>query len=504
VRNIVCQEKWIFLIILSLILFGCAKSTHPVRKLTYKEASTYRFIKLPEEKKIKIPSSLLEPIFLLPSQKISEAEVLKEKVSLSVTNQKLIEIFKLLSRVTGVDIIWDEDVERENPEVSFTFENKSLKEVLDIICNRFDYYYIVKHNTVYVKVYQTRYYDIGIPKIEVTSNVNINGNIFSGGGGGGGVSTSSSTGSGGVNYSVKGLENKNPYDRLKEMLNKIRSPKGHYFIDEDTGYLVITERVSVLNKVDEIVKWFKYFYSKQVEVEVAIMEVDYNKNEECAIDWTSILSKLSKKLQLSVRSTNTPTPGMSGFVLSGNEVRVGDIAQVQNMIINFLKNYGTTKIISSPRLRLTNGYSALVVAGVWKPYFKKTESAGSNGTVAVNWEETTYLQGALLNVTVKINNENDIYLQVVPMITDIIGEVTTQDASITSPVTMMRQATTILKLHNNDIAILAGLKGKKLIKNRSGIPYLMNIKGLNFLTGGKDYTLTTTEIVMVIHVKLLY
>jgi type II secretory pathway component GspD/PulD (secretin) len=121
-----------------------------------------------------------------------------------------------------------------------------------------------------------------------------------------------------------------------------------------------------------------------------------------------------------------------------------------------------------------------------------------------NWEIMNYLQGVLLNVKVRVNNQNDIFLQVTPMITDILAEKETEDKKITAPIIMMRQATTILKLHNNDIAILGGLKGKRVTRDESGVPYLMNLKGIGNLARSKKLEIEDTEIVMIIRARLVY
>jgi len=509
-RNLIV---WWVVILVSISLSACGKRKIGIKplkplKVSYNKTRGYKLIKIPE-RRIKIPEDLLEPVFLLPSKEVSEALILRNRVTLTVDNIELGEVLKLISKATGVDIICSKDIDLRR-KISLQVTRKSLKKVLDILCEMLGYYYEVKEGTVYLKQYQTRYYDIGIPRIVVKPNITV-GNLQIQGGGTetGGVSVGGGGGFGGVTYSFLDLENENPYKYLESMVRGLLSPGGKLIkINEDIGLMIVRDKKEVLDQIDKLVERFKYFYSKQVQVEMSIIQVTFSKEKKREINWDLLISKLRNVgFSFSSSANAQVLIGEAANSLelgSSHPTPVGNILKIQKSVLSFLKQYGETEVITSPVLRLTNGYSALVVAGVWKPYFKKTESAGSNGTVAVNWEETTYLQGALLNVTVKINNENDIYLQVVPMITDIIGEVTTQDASITSPVTMMRQATTILKLHNNDIAILAGLKGKKLIKNRSGIPYLMNIKGLNFLTGGKDYTLTTTEIVMVIHVKLLY
>lgn len=463
---------------------------------------------------LSIPDELLEPIISYPPRETADVALLKKLVSLSLNNVGFRELVDMLSRATGIDIVYDEKV---NVSKRFNLEirDKSLKEVLDTVCNMLGYYYEVKNGTVYFKVFQTRYYDIGIPKIVVTPNITVTGNILSGAGVGTTGATGSGGVSGGVDYSFTGLENNNPYDKLREMVNGVLSSGGKVLIDEDTGFMVVTARKNDLEEVDKIVQRFKYFYSKQVEVEVSIIEITYNRGKDYSIDWNAIIPKLSRNLSLSF----TPVGGVTNTDLQGMVLRSGiltasEALEVQTLVVNFLKQYGTTKIVSSPKLRLTNGYSALMVAGEVRPYFTRTEEVGSivstnatgvvNAQKLVNYEVNTYLKGALLNVKVRIDERNQIFLQVTPMIQDILRDVSSPDNAITAPVTMMRQATTILKLHDNDIAILAGLRGRKVSMAKSGVPYLMDIKGLGAIARNESSTVDNTEIVMVIRAKLVY
>lgn len=465
---------------------------------------------------VSIPDELLEPIISYPPRETADVALLKKRVSLSLNNVGFRELVDMLSRATGIDIVYDEKV---NVSKRFNLEirDKSLKEVLDTICNMLGYYYEVKNGTVYFKVFQTRYYDIGIPKIVITPNITVTGNILSGAVAGTGATGTTSSGgvSGGVNYSFSGLENDNPYDKLEEMVNGVLSSGGKVLIDEDTGFMVVTAKKNDLEEVDKIVQRFKYFYSKQVEVEVSIIEITYNRGKDYSIDWNAIIPKLSRNLSLSFSPVGGgATTDIQGMVLRSGTLTAGEALEVQSLVVNFLKQYGTTKIVSSPKLRLTNGYSALMVAGEVRPYFTRTEEVGSivatnsTGVVSaqklVNYEVNTYLKGALLNVKVRIDERNQIFLQVTPMIQDILRDVSSPDNAITAPVTMMRQATTILKLHNNDIAILAGLRGRKVSMTKSGVPYLMDIKGLGAIARNESSSVDNTEIVMVIRAKLVY
>ena len=511
-------------LMINFFLVGCASKQHRQRKpVTYKEATEYKKIKLPE-KEIKIPDELLEPVILFPDEQTAAVEILGKKVSFNVYNVTFKDMIEMFREAMSVDIIYGEDID-VNKRFNLQIYNKTFKEVLDRICDLLDYYYQVEGKTIYFKSLETRYYDIGIPKIVIRPDITVSGNILSGGGSIGATGGTAGSAGGGVTgevtFSFDDLQNENPYKRLEEMVRQVLSPRGKLLMDEDTGFMKVTDKRKVLNEVDKIVQRFKYFYSKQVEVEVTIIEVVYNKGRQSSINWSAVFSKIAGDLKMKI------VQGPADLQLLNYEYKInhsdsldGIIFQASNdsfspdqVVLNFLKKYGHTEIVSSPKLRLTNGYSAMVVAGTVKPYFKKTEEFSQPATTTTggettskieNWEIMNYLQGVLLNVKVRVNNQNDIFLQVTPMITDILAEKETEDKKITAPIIMMRQATTILKLHNNDIAILGGLKGKRVTRDESGVPYLMNLKGIGNLARSKKLEIEDTEIVMIIRARLVY
>jgi len=523
---------------LSLGLFGvwgCAGVRIPPPKVSAVKEGRYKMVKVPppkETKKLLLKGDVLEPVVVYPSEELAQLRLLDKKITIAVYNVELSDILKAIGKVSNVDFVYGDGVDKEK-KISFQVHNRSLKEVLDLLSQITGYYYEVKDRTVFIKSMVTKYYDVGIPKVVADNKVKLEGNLASTSiGGVGGISgTAGATGTAGTAAGISGygtgtteiklkyenLKNKNPYKRLRKMLDTLIKKEGEYVLDEDTGVLMVTTKPEILKKVDILVHKFKYFYSKQVDVEVTMIQVSYTKGSNRYINWSALLPKLLHGTRISyspVTATN-----MGGFVIRGTGSR-GEYFRITNAILSFLKNYGNTEIVASPRLRLTNGYSAMVVAGSIEPYWRKEEQFLTTGynipgnaqnvnvnteiTKVTKWIERDYLQGVTLNVKARINDRNEIYLLVTPMLTDIVGEKQTADGQITAPIMVTRQATTLLKVHDGDIVILAGLRGKKLQRFVEGTPGLMNLKGIGKLASSKRYQLEETELVIVIRAKLVY
>ena len=370
---------------------------------------------------------------------------------------------------------------------------------MDIVTKLAGLYYEIDGKTIFIKRFITKYYDIGIPKVVVDPTIEMSGNVLK--------TEGDTVGSGNIELKYDLLKNDNPYKRLDEIIRKVMSNNGKYIIDEDSGLLIVTDTIEAIKRIDKIIEKFKAFYSKQVEVEVNIIEVAYSNMQKQYIDWGLFFKKIKFLDNISFEPASIASG--SGLVIKGGGEN--KYIKLTTALFNFLKQYGRTEMISSPKLRLTNGYTALVVAGVIKPFFKKNEqfiTGGNTNTTetqkVTKWEQKDYLQGSMLAVKVRVDESNQIYLQVTPMISDIISEVSSPDGSITAPITVTRQASTILKLKDGDIAIIGGLKGKKLHKNLDKIPGAGDIRYVGELFKGKSFSLETTELVMLIRAKLVY
>ncbi len=507
------KEKFFILIVLVLVLInfqGCSflssspkpseKEIKKFSKVSYKNETKYKFIEfnstLPQ-----IPSELLEPVFLVPSYETARVPILQRKVTIKVSKIPLKELVKLISETTDVNIILFPDTMSKNSLISLDVKNKSLKEVLDIICEYLNIYYEVQDNAIFLKKYKTKYYDVGIPGIQVNPSPQGIGSV----GGKGG-----SSGIAKVSYSFKGLENMDPYKKLESMLAIFRSNGGlkNYKIDRDTGLLIVTATPETLKKIDKLIEKFKQFYSKQVKVEMTIIEVTYNKGSERSINWDLLIPKFLEKFSFSFSSSEGGQllVGTSKYSsLPSGAVKFGNTLSIQNMVLNFLKQYGTTEIVATPTLRLTNGYSAMVVVGEEIPLVKKVKSVTGNTTEYSYDINDICFDGLLLNVKVRINELNEIYLQIIPVINTCLKYILTSGDIYTEYArNIQRQTATVLKLSDGGIAIIAGLRQREFSRNLEGIPGLMDTKILGLLGSKKSSQIKEKEIIMIIRAKLVY
>jgi len=497
-----------FVALLIMSLLSCSpkvKNKFVPRPVNFSKLAKESLIKLPDQRR-RIPMELLEPPLLYPQQLQGLGTLQETKIDLYLYDSTLRDIVHTLARAANMNVLLDDQVDGET-KLSVNFKETTAKDALDKLCRLTGYYYEVEGDTLLIKGTMTRYYELGFPRITSNPTITINGDVFSGGDieGASGIS-------GKFDLDIGNLENEDPYDNLQSMIESILTPgKGKITVNKEIGLVIVSDKKDVLDRVDKLIHKFQYFYSKQIEVEVTMIEVIYDSSTVTSINWDMVLPKIGHGLGLAFKTEGLQYSTLNTGQISGVTIASKDLTnkefweKAENDVFAFLRQYGKVRVVASPKLRVTNGHSALVVMGEITPYFKatkRTETSSTNATI--EYEENKYLKGTLLGIVAKATNDDTIYLQVTPMLSDILGTKTSSDGSQSAPVISMREASTLLKLHNNSIAILGGLKGKKSASKEAGTPYLMDTPGVGLLFKDKLKYEETSEIAMIIRARVVY
>ena len=499
-NKFISWKKAYILGILSLFLLSSCKVKENVQTVAVKKKinKVHTMIKSLENKTTfpRIPEYLLEPVIYLPSWEEAKIKALNRKISITAIDTPLKDILDLISRATSLDVIYiqkDKKTNLENKKVSIKVKNKKIKDILDILSKVANFHYKIEKGAIIISNLQTKIYDVGIPKISSQSNIAINGNIF-------GSAQTNITVLSNLKNSYMDIQTKNPYKDLENALKKFLSKDGKYYLNEDTGTLVVTDYPENIKKIDNIVQKFKYFYSKQIDVKITILEYSKSATDSKGISWQTALTKLLDNLKLSYQPINEINDN-NGFIISGFSIGTGP--KIEKIIFNYLSRFGKTKILSSPRIRLTNGYSAIIVSGEVRPYWLRTlANTNENGTSSYVWKAQNFINGYVLVLKARVNEQNQIYLVLTPVKNSIIGVISSPDKS-QAPIISTSVISTILKLNDGDIVVMGGLKSIQTNEEKEGIPGIKD-KLLDALTSAKSSNVEDKEIIMIIRAKLVY
>jgi len=488
----------IFFIFLSaFFLFGCGEQPPNIIATQQKINQTQKKIValLQNKTTVKIPKDYLEPLILLPSWEGAQIKALNKKISIVAINTPLKDILNLISQATDLDIVYknnlNTNVKIEDKIISIKVKNKKIKDVLDLISNIANIHYEIKKGTLIISDTVTKIYDVGIPKVASQSTIFINGNIF-------GTNENKISALNSLENSYTNVQTNDPYLNLQNAIKKAISKYGKFYLDEDTGTLLVTDRPKNIKEIDKIVQRFKYFYSKEVDVKITILDFSEENAVNKGVNWQIALTKMLDNFNIAYSPLETTAA--TGLIIKASSVGTGP--KLENFIFNFLTKIGKVKILSTPRIRLTNGYSAIIISGEIKPFWTKSSTNIVNGTTLSNYSFQNYINGYVLILKARVNEQNQIYLVITPVKNVIKGKSVSPDGSSEAPIVSTNVISTILKINSGDIVILGGLKNDSINTNIEGLPQT-NSKLFNYLTSTLSKQSEKKQLLIIIQAKLV-
>ena len=114
-------------------------------------------------------------------------------VDVVARNTPLRDVLHVIAEATNLNLVLEKGVAPETP-VTISLRNVTAEDALRTVLSSVDYFYTVKDTMLFVKAYDTKVFEVGIPPVVQSYNVEVGGDIF---GGVTGNIAPSSTGSGG-------------------------------------------------------------------------------------------------------------------------------------------------------------------------------------------------------------------------------------------------------------------------------------------------------------------
>ncbi len=238
-------------------------------------------------------------------------------------------------------------------------------------------------------------------------------------------------------------------------------------------------------KVQNFNNFIKYI-DKPVPViliEVMILEVSRNATVEAGVEFglgeegvtTQGVAFSGTDMTLGAATVNRVIGGFDGF----GSLNLGKVLPNFYMNIKAMESNGNLKILSTPKLSTLNGHKAFLSSGQ-TTYFEVTNQSFYGSQIPQTSEVTNYQPiDAELSIEFKpfVAGDGQITLDI-QVIQSSFGARTAENAP---PDINSRQFSSIIRMQDNDVAILGGIEEK--IKNDagSGVPFLSRIPILKWL-----------------------
>lgn len=273
----------------------------------------------------------------------------------------------------------------------------------------------------------------------------------------------------------------------------------------ENGIITVRATGKQHEKIQEFVDKVMVSAQRQVLIEATIVEVRLNDNYQQGIDWAQ-LRLGGKGFQLKQSGSGLPaTRTGSMFTLDylNPATSIGKITAS----ISLLESFGKVKVLSSPKLSVMNNQTAMLRVVENNVYFTVnstvvpcTTAGCTNSFISYTTIVNTVPIGFTMSVTPQINDNDSVLLNIRPSITRLIKNAVdpTPGLSVANfvPQTSTREMESMLKIENNQIAVLGGMMEDRVEKLTDEVPFMASIPILGNLFQNRNDTTSKTELVI--------
>jgi MSHA type pilus biogenesis protein MshL len=265
---------------------------------------------------------------------------------------------------------------------------------------------------------------------------------------------------------------------------------GSVRIDERTNKIAVTDYPERLIEIAKIIQAFDE-KTPQVLIDAQIIEIRPSDKFEMGVDWDYWIEKNFKV------AGALPIGTSSRLLLGTANITPSGPGQYK-AVLDLLRTIGDTKILSSPRIMALNNQEAKILVGTKDAYI--TSATSQTGDAAVTSQTVNFVDvGIKLFVTPTINRDGFVIMKIKPEISSATRTDITSEGKITQiPIVSTSETETTVMVKDGVTIIIGGLKKDERLKTVKKIPLLGDIPGLGFLFRSTSDELKKTELVILL------
>ena len=466
-------------------------------------------------------SSIPAPVRRTPFVPKPVAEPSVETYTVVVNDVPVKELLFALARDAALNVDIHPDV---TGLATLNAVDQSLAQILDRIARQLDLRYEIKGgnisirlDTPFVRIYRVDYVNL---TREATTTSTVSTEIAStsteaGGGGGGGGNNSNTTVTSSTAYPF--------WDTLVQTVRDLVSGSGTFegldaeetvIANPSNGILMVRATGAQHEEVQRYLDEVRAASRRQVLIEVTIVEVSLSDGYSAGIDWSSLASDAGLSVIQDFAGGVAQGLGASPFFAleyaDSRDPATGAPDGDLTGSVRLLKQFGDTRVLSSPKVMALNNQTALLKVVQNIVYFEVSSDTSQAQTTAVTnftTEAKSVSVGVVMSVTPQINETDEVTLIIRPTISrvtssvqdpnpDLINNVTGVAIPNLVPQIAVREMESVLRIGSGQLAILGGLMTDDVKKNSDAIPWLSESETFGDLFTSRNNEFEKTELVI--------
>jgi MSHA biogenesis protein MshL len=268
----------------------------------------------------------------------------------------------------------------------------------------------------------------------------------------------------------------------------------------ENGIITVRATGKQHEKIQEFIDQVMTSARRQVLIEATIVEVRLNDNYQQGIDWSVLAT--GKGFSFTQAGAGLPAANTGSILTMGYLNPTSKFGAIKASI-TLLESFGNVKVLSSPKLSVMNNQTAMLRVVDNKVYFNvnSTVSPCTAPCVPIISYTTTISTvpiGFTMSLTPQISDNDTVLINVRPSITRLLTDAKDPTPGLTNsiPQTSTREMESVLKIENNQTAVLGGLMEDRMDKLTDEVPGLGSIPLLGNLFKNRNDTTEKTELVI--------
>ncbi|MGF1894068.1 hypothetical protein L4D18_21850 [Vibrio campbellii] len=347
------------------------------------------------------------PITVMPVTEVYNRDFLHDPVTVNVSSRPLSVVLEEIMFGTQVPIYFGEDV-KPNKSVTLNFSN-SRENVLNLLSRDTGYGIEFKNDRLEVTRTITRVFTLNIPTGTVSGQLGSQGSA-----------------SGEDNVRIEGqylnIEFKDVKvtdevaSTIKQILGGDEAEDSTVTVSPNTTTLIVKTTPDKMQDVRRIIDHYQAELSKQVLLDIQVLEFRSNLGTERGIDWNIVRDTGNGLLKFFVPGTNTLSQGAGyGLAFTGSGKWDGTAS-----FIKVLEKQGSVSTQTPVTAMVLNNQPAKINQQIVEPYVNEITSDTDEGVVSGGFTRATETEGVDLMVSAKVQDD-DVWLRLSGQLKKIVA-----------------------------------------------------------------------------------
>lgn len=521
------MRTYVTLPLLALVVAGCTTPRLPERPSVFSQeelqrAKTPPVVDTKSTGELNMDARMPEPAVATPiaARKLYTFRARGLPVELAMAQ---------FAQVYGLNVSIDRDV---RGTVTADFRNLSLEKALEALLEVNGLSWEWDDGLLRVTRLQTKTFNVDYLRLTRTGNSTTTTSSTSSGGGGGGDTTRAGLSksdtinfwselesqlediltkgrSDGSDEQPAPMETVTTLDRVANTtttsVKPLKEKEGRLIINRLSGTVQVTSTRTRMRAVEEYLKQLHDNISRQVFIDVRIVEVSLSSDRSLGIDWSKInfgSLQLGSDTSFTTSAAGSNVPPSTLSALYSKVFPKSFLVNDMSVVIQALQQQGDVKVVSQPRIRTLNNQAAIVRSGTERTFFTTqtvlTPVAGGTPVVSTTTTPTTITEGLVLSLTPQISMNGRIALDVSPIMTRISGVDISPDGKSNAPRLDVKQTSTMVRVGDGETVIIGGLIQEVEEETNRAVPGVGDVPGLRNLFGTTYKAASRREMVVIL------